>query len=135
MNNDIFLTRVWNVEEKRMLYSETSYSRLADNGIYFNDGSFAEFDEGFIPMNCVGLPDINGARIFDSDILKLSDGKICAVKYIPEKGAFRLIIGVLDFALQWPLNLVEVIGNIHMNPKHKKLMDEYVNIVRGIYED
>lgn len=58
-----------------------------------------------------GLTDKNGARIFEGDIVKISNDEIFEVKY--EDGRFTAGLFLGD----WDYGHVEVIGNIYDNPE------------------
>lgn len=58
-----------------------------------------------------GLTDKNGARIFEGDIVKISNDEIFEVKY--EDGGFTAGLFLGD----WDYGHVEVIGNIYDNPE------------------
>ena len=58
-----------------------------------------------------GMTDKNGARIFEGDIVKISNDEIFEVKY--EDGRFTAGLFLGD----WDYGHVEVIGNIYDNPE------------------
>ena len=58
-----------------------------------------------------GLTDKNGKKIFEGDIVKISNDEIFEVKY--EDGGFTAGLFLGD----WDYGHVEVIGNIHDNPE------------------
>lgn len=95
MNYDRFLTRVWDKEEKKMLYQNSKFiydgilyefETVTDFGIVAS--AFIsklglcqfvnlEFDDRFIPMACTGLSDKNDKLIYGRDLLAdLSEDKI-----------------------------------------------------------
>ena len=58
-----------------------------------------------------GLTDKNGRKIFEGDVVKISNGEIFEVKY--EDGGFTAGLFLGD----WDYGHVEVIGNIYDNPE------------------
>jgi hypothetical protein len=98
MNNDRLLTRVFDKQEKKMLYPSQGFDhieyceRLFYNGLskfgiiccYFNTNekghvqeilTVIPFGDRFVPMQCWGLLDKNKKLIYDDDIIKL-DGNL-----------------------------------------------------------
>lgn len=63
-----------------------------------------------------GLKDRNGRRIFEGDIIKLSDGYIDAIVYNDECAASELRGGGCTLCLSQVYERL-VIGNIHDNPE------------------
>lgn len=73
---------------------------------------------------CTCLPDKNGTRIFEGDIVKTKYGRVCKVVWFSSSGhqCWNLIPleDVHQFADMfdlWSSNNIEVIGNIHDNPE------------------
>lgn len=116
--NDRFKFRVWFNGLKR-------YSRNTDNLVLNDCGELGEFDtvgcyseKDAVVEQCTGLKDKNGKLIYEGDILKTLDGRICWVIWMgtsfwlksPGSGAY-------DLEYNSFYEHCEVIGNIHENPE------------------
>lgn len=69
-----------------------------------------------------GLTDKNGKKIFKGDVLRLSTGGLCVVKYGNRYRKYGFVVGYVNGAWDDVDNInghdpVEVIGNIHDNPE------------------
>ena len=85
------------------------YSGFGITNRYYAGSSF-EVDPETVGQY-TGLTDKNGARIFEGDIVKISNDEIFEVKY--EDGGFTAGLFLGD----WDYGHVEVIGNIYDNPE------------------
>ncbi len=144
MNYDHLLTRVWDKQEKRMIYQFTDFKLKPDN-IYessysyllaFNphDKSLQTVKNGeyrrilntkdrFIPMLCSGRKDQNKKLIYDCDIVKIADGIDYSYHEVvrgDDYPAFEIFPLLYDNCnnLQSALTelFVEVVGNKFLNP-------------------
>ena len=137
---DRFRVRVWNKEEKKMIYNaEYAYDGMNYSvgdliGKNNNDGHvhcLAEYlnDPTYEPMQCTGLKDKNGKLIFEGDIIQnwgntrykvvWKENAACFLvehlKWNYTQGIYRLI------SLE---NALEVIGNIYENPELLEVRNE-----------
>lgn len=125
--------RAWHKPYKQMCQVESL--RFDGNGVYtavlieesFYDRKLVEADEIVIEQ-FTGLKDINGAEIFEGDIIfqkPLSKNSIGWVgKIIFKQGAFMAEVYERGKAVMWlflsefrPEKTCEVVGNIHENPE------------------
>lgn len=125
--------RAWYKPYKQMCQVESL--RFDGNGVYtavlieesFYDRKLVEADEIVIEQ-FTGLKDINGAEIFEGDIIfqkPLSKNSIGWVgKIIFKQGAFMAEVYERGKAVMWlflsefrPEKTCEVVGNIHENPE------------------
>lgn len=62
-----------------------------------------------------GLPDKNGKKIFEGNIVKFDDGTICSIELI--NGVYRVVDkqGFCSFSVHNYYSCLEVIGSIHDN--------------------
>lgn len=132
MSNDRFLTRVFDKQEKKMLYfgdryisndESRNYWGIAQDIIMYqpqrsNDLEFEPISDRFIPMQCLGNTDKNKKLIYSFDIVATSNNKYLV--YREEKSAafwFKRLdneceILINDFGCE-----IEIIGNKFLNPK------------------
>jgi uncharacterized phage protein (TIGR01671 family) len=80
MNNDRFLTRVWDTQEKRMIYKHKAFlydgilyafEAVTNNAIIASKGNritVIELEDRFVPMMCRGLLSKNKKMIYEDDI-------------------------------------------------------------------
>ena len=85
------------------------YSGFGITNRYYAGSSFEVVPETV--GQYTGLTDKNGTRIFEGDIVKISNDEIFEVKY--EDGGFTAGLFLGD----WDYGHVEVIGNIYDNPE------------------
>ncbi|WP_333603518.1 YopX family protein [Lactobacillus acetotolerans] len=143
---DKLTQKYWNIEN---WHFEDEYLDLIESGVSIADPNiervWRKFNEVEL-MQYTGMKDVNGNKIFEGDILKLSyddpktylytDEYDCNPKIIPpktvtrtvkvinEKGAFRVIalhIKLYGARLLCDVDQgrenIEIIGNIHENPE------------------
>ena len=142
MNTDRFLTRVWDKQEKMMIYK---YQKFVYDGVWYvfesvtNDAVIAseynpildvcqiiclELKDRFVPMLCSGRRDKNKKLIYDGDVIDclgnnckravaLSDG--CWVVKCTQGGYFEDRDYELSLWDSLDSKNDEIIGNIHEN--------------------
>jgi uncharacterized phage protein (TIGR01671 family) len=136
INYDRLLTRVFDKQEKKMLYQGDKFSFIdtknygyrfvgvGAEGLVVTHGqddrymTIIPFDDRFIPMQCLGLPDKNKKLIYESDIVATSNNKYLV--YQDEEAAsfwFKRLdneceILINDFGCE-----IEIIGNRWENEK------------------
>lgn len=120
MNNDRLLTRVFDIQEKKMIYpvnyanEEDRYSDksssivsleianlplvgITDSGLICDFGYdgiiFEKFGDRYVPMQCMGGCDKNKKLIYQKDIAKAFDEK--------EQKSVVIEIDYYDFEYQW----------------------------------
>lgn len=120
MNREI-LFRGKRVEGGKWIYGYLSFFYI-DNpgkGRIFSPKEVRSFDVISETVGqYTGLKDKNETKIFEGDVVKISNGEIYDVKY--EDGGFTAGLFLGD----WGYGHVEVIGNIYDNPE---LMEDYKN--------
>lgn len=115
------LFRGKNINDGHWLYG-TPVS-LHSGEIYMNFEFSGWIDRALVYPETVGqytgLCDKNGKKIFEGDIIKISNGEIYTVVF--EAGAFTTGIFSSGFFLgEWDMAHVEVIGNIYDDPELMK---------------
>ena len=109
MNTDRFLTRVFDKQEKRMLYQddtffyldkEYSYAALNENNIIvyrWTDSTdhpddskvhFIPFGDRYIPMQCMGRKNKDNKLFYQHDIIKTHDNCLCTVEINENMSSF-----------------------------------------------
>lgn len=110
---DRFRFRAWQKSRKRYLYD-------FEEDEYFGD---ALIDDDMVVEQCTGLKDKNGKLIYEGDILRLVS-ETAKIKYVVKWDGHNAQL-FLDVLNDWgqtefniaDLNYLEIIGNIHENPK------------------
>lgn len=147
MNYDRFLTRVYDKQEKKMIYNGDIFYTDAGDECFFvainpcDKSMHAYDDEGngivlfledrFIPMQCWGLSDKNKKLIYESDIVKIIEtGEIAIIECLRKTD--KPIVLNLCPVIQYPQtgrgfhfgtdpDNLEIIGNKWEN---EKLLEE-----------
>ena len=123
MNNDRFLTRIWDKQEKKMIYlgDEFSYNNkiirfrgISDHGIQYTKPNhktrfcdmdyiyyelpFYEIKDRFIPMQCTGLKDKGNNLIYERDIINSKKQDLKGyIFYNHHKFGFDSVATYLDY--------------------------------------
>lgn len=119
LNNDRFLTRVFDKKQKEMWYAESKYGQITNKGFYGVMGHvFNPFGERFVPMQCWGLPDKNKKLIYDDDIIKFQ-GYLYRAAFREFAFGFESLKEVHNVLVPTPLtrNNSEIIGNRWEQPE------------------
>ena len=138
MNYDRFLTRVFDKQEKKMIYYGDSFGQsfyifdhdklificvhpdyiIAETNTYDPYIVYIDFGDRFVPMLCSGSPDKNKKLIYSDDIVATLNNKYLAY-WDDESGAFwfkrlddECEILIHDFGYE-----IEIIGNRWENPE------------------
>jgi len=136
LNTDRFLTRVWDAEEKRMIYKHKAFiydkvmyafEGVSNDAIIASKGNhivIIEPENRFIMMQCLGLPDKKKKLIYGGDIVATSNNKYL-VYWDEESAAFwfkrldnECELLIFDFNCSCE---IEIIGNQF---EHPELLEE-----------
>lgn len=108
MNNDRFLTRVWDKQEKKMIYQGDFFPGEDGDELMFigitlalvdpailgsdNEGNVIELyiEDRFVPMMCTGSHDKNKKLLYGEDIIKTPDGRIGKIHFHDALGYFMV---------------------------------------------
>lgn len=112
--------RCWTGEKMDYDYPISTYDANVNSEFYY---SFSGQDKNVF-MQYIGLKDINGKEIYESDIIKYAKWN-CIVKY--KNGSFILECinfdneGDFFYFADMSNNLLEIIGNLFENPELLKV--------------
>jgi hypothetical protein len=133
-NNDRFLTRVFDKRIKKMLYSGVNYQFLSDDGITYYDSCFESFEDGLIPMNCMGRKDANGKLVYEDDFVSPAPGSVifqnedCVnwigrIESVQDDGDLLLCWIIMGIAA-WSIEKCIIRGNTYENPELLKKQEQ-----------
>lgn len=114
--------RLWDIQRKVMIYSDNNnygveiYLDGSFSVEFYRDGHWwCEDSENYILMRSTGFSDKNGKEIYEGDIAKCPYPKdlVCTVEYF--RGQFILRSRGSMWIGEYPVNTLEIIGNIYEN--------------------
>ena len=113
--------RVWDKEEKKMIYdAEHTYDNYPVNISSF--GAMLDLPDSFDVMQYIGINDVNGKRVYETDIVKIvttqtEETRIGEVKYYDDNACFLVETTNEEYFtfMSSDISRVEVLGNIHKN--------------------
>lgn len=123
--------RVWDKEEKRMIYNaENTYDNYPVNISSF--GVILDLPNFYDVMQYIGKEDVNGNRIYERDIVRITltqteETRIGEVKYYDDNACYLVETTKEDYFtfMSQDIKSVEVLGNIH---ESKELLNETIEI-------
>ncbi len=105
--------RAWAVASRKMFFPNS------DEGWDLDNGSLRPLPNTIL-MQFTGLHDQHGKEIYEGDIVhskwvdaECQEGEECTREVVYEKGAFWLVTTLDGYDTNW----LEVIGNVHSDPK------------------